>query len=119
MCVVQRQGRELRFVVSARPSRLPGPFLTRGRAEYIKELVAAAVRAGGSWGVYTSPWEWRGVAGDSCTSGSTLPLWYAHYDNETTFQDFSKIGGWTKPAIKQYSGSGHVCGREVDLDFYP
>lgn len=89
------------------------------RAEYMNDLVSAASGAGGSWGVYTSPWEWEVVMGSDCTAGSSLPLWYAHYDGEVSFSDFSKIGGWTSPSIKQYSGTGNLCGKEVDLDYYP
>jgi len=32
---------------------------------------------------------------------SNRQLWYAHYDNNPSFSDFSPFGGWSKPAIKQ------------------
>lgn len=103
---------------------------------YMQQLVGAAHSSGAAFGVYTSPvrkgggwrwasdprarqYEWSSVMGASCTAGSDLPLWYAHYDGEASFSDYSRIGGWTSPAIKQYSGTATLCGQEVDLDYYP
>ncbi len=54
-------------------------------------------------GVYTSKSQWTPITGSS-TKMAGYPLWYAHYDNNPSFSDFSAFGGWTKPAIKQYAG---------------
>ena len=51
--------------------------------------------------------------------GADLPLWYAHYDNNPSSSDFRAFAGWSKPAIKQYGGTGSLCGAGVDLDWYP
>lgn len=54
----------------------------------------------------------------ACTSASSVPLWYAHYDNQETFSDFSPFGGWSRPNIKQYIGDTTACGYGVDISFY-
>jgi hypothetical protein len=36
----------------------------------------------------------------ACTSASTVPLWYAHFDDKETMSDYTKIAGWSNPAIK-------------------
>ena len=43
------------------------------------------------------------IFGGSYSGGAKYPLWYAHYDNNPSFSDFTPFGGWTKPAIKQAS----------------
>ena len=54
----------------------------------------------------------------ACHEASSVPLWYAHYDNNPSFSDYRQIGGWTKPAIKQYVGDASECGVGVDKNFY-
>lgn len=41
----------------------------------------------------------------------------ANYDGEQSFSDFSPFGGWSQPSIKQFSGSGNICGVSVDEDW--
>jgi len=57
-----------------------------------------------SVGVYSSEDSWSGVCGsETSESLSKLPLWYAHYDNDASYDDGSQyygFGGWTKPAMK-------------------
>lgn len=64
---------------------------------------------------------WQSILGSTsaCTSVATQPLWYAHYDNNPSFSDFTKFGGWTKPNIKQYQGTHSLCGASVDSNYYP
>ena len=69
-------------------------------------------------GVYTSRSQWEPIMGD-WNGGSSFPLWYAHYDNNPSFSDFSPFGGWNQPAIKQYVGDAVVCGAGVDKNWYP
>ena len=61
---------------------------------------------------------WNEIFGskDACQNYANEPLWYAHYDNVQTFDDFKPFGGWTNPHIKQYVGLGTVCGVTVDLN---
>jgi hypothetical protein len=73
---------------------------------------------GVSLGIYSSSSQWTPIMGSSCTKFSSLPLWYAHYDNNPSFSDFKSFGGWTKPAIKQYAGDVSLCSAGVDKNFY-
>ena len=38
--------------------------------------------------------------------GSSLPLWYAHYDGQPDFNDFQGFAGWSKPNRKVASPPG-------------
>lgn len=55
-----------------------------------------------------------------CAYFTSKPLWYAHYDNNPSFSDYSKyaFGGWSTPSIKQYLGDTTLCSVGVDLNFY-
>ena len=87
--------------------------------EFVEDCVNAAVAKGQAVGVYSSDYEWGQTCGDA--SGlQKYPLWYAAYDGETNFNDFTPFGGWTTPAIKQYNDHGDSsCGVSVDVDWYP
>jgi len=85
---------------------------------FFEDLVAAGKADGVTLGVYTSASQWVPIMGDY-TGGASLPLWYAHYDGNPSFSDFSGFGGWTKPNIKQYRGDVTLCGTGVDYNWYP
>lgn len=85
---------------------------------FFSDLVSAAKSHGVPLGVYTSESQWGPIMGD-WDGGSSLPLWYAHYDGSASFSDFRPFGGWTRPSIKQFGGSETVCGAGVDKDWYP
>jgi len=91
--------------------------------EFVEELAKAVKSHGVNVGIYSSVYEWEEVMGSSraCTGLKHHPLWYAHYDDRANFGDFAshRIGGWTKPAIKQYRGTTTVCSTGVDLNWYP
>jgi len=57
-----------------------------------------------SVGVYSSEGSWGSVCGsEKSASLDSLPLWYAHYDNDASYSDGSQFygfGGWSKPAMK-------------------
>ncbi len=86
------------------------------------ELIKAVEARGRSVGIYASGYMWNQIMGnrDSCTSYSSYPLWYPHYDGKDSFDDWSvsKFGGWTVPTIKQYAGDAVACGIALDLSFY-
>eukprot|EP01034_Spumella_vulgaris_P035970 gene35970-44356_t len=45
-------------------------------------------------GVYSSTSQWSAIFGSTSFSyGSSLKLWYAHYDGSTSFSDFTAFGG--------------------------
>eukprot|EP00026_Physarum_polycephalum_P020279 Phypoly_transcript_22757.p1 GENE.Phypoly_transcript_22757~~Phypoly_transcript_22757.p1 ORF type:complete len:165 (-),score=20.16 Phypoly_transcript_22757:88-582(-) len=102
---------------------IEGPGLYWGgdqgaNAAFFQALVDEAKALGVVIGVYTSASQWIPIMG-GYTGGSSFPLWYAHYDGNPSFSDFSPFGGWTSPAIKQYQGSTNLCGCGVDYNWYP
>jgi len=91
-------------------------------ADFIQTAVQTAINANVSVGIYSSEGEWSTVLGTtSRVVFPSVPLWYAHYDNVAAFSDttYYQFGGWTKPNIKQYSGSATQCSISVDLNWYP
>lgn len=85
---------------------------------FITTLVNQLKSLGQHVGIYTSYYNWQSIVGLSWTGCSSLPLWYAHYDNNPSFSDFTAFGGWSTPSIKQYKGDATVCGAGVDLNYY-
>jgi GH25 family lysozyme M1 (1,4-beta-N-acetylmuramidase) len=68
-------------------------------------------------GIYSSASQWNPImCGDGSFGG--YDLWYAHYDDDDTFNDFSPFGGWGHPAIKQFEGTTGICGTSIDMDAY-
>jgi len=86
---------------------------------FFQDMLAAAKFHGLNIGVYTSASQWVPIMGSSYSGGSAYPLWYAHYDNNPSFSDFSGFGGWSRPTMKQYNGDQTLCNVGVDLNWYP
>lgn len=88
--------------------------------DYLMQLIGAVQNSGRQVGVYTSIYEWSTVMGSqgACTQAGSVPLWYAHYDSWASFGDYSQIGGWASPNMKQYIGDTTICGVGVDESFY-
>ena len=87
--------------------------------QFFENLVSEAQKLNQTVGIYTSESQWSVIMGDSYTKGSKFPLWYAHYDNVASFSDFKPFAGWTKPAMKQYSGDDEDCGINLDQNWAP
>ena len=85
---------------------------------FILDVVAQIKARGKVPGIYTSYNNWQNIVGLGWDGVSSLPLWYAHYDNDPSFRDFRAFGGWSRPAIKQYAGDKTLCGSGVDFSFY-
>jgi hypothetical protein len=90
---------------------------------FLQSMIQAGSSLGLTMGVYSSPYEWNIVMGN-CTAGAEagLPIWYAHYDDTKSFNDFTVFGGWHQPAMKQYNDAdtvGAKCGISADADWYP
>jgi len=82
--------------------------------------VNACNSSGYKCGIYSSASQWSAIFGSlSYSYGSSLPLWYAHYDNNPSFSDFSSFGGWNTPWAKQYAGDATVCSMGVDKNYAP
>jgi hypothetical protein len=93
---------------------------------WYKDFVDACTGLMGKYscGVYASHSQWIDLFGStSFVYGSEqgLPLWYAHYDNDPSFDDYPKyaFGGWDKPWAKQYYGDQTLCNFGVDLNYLP
>jgi len=100
---------------------IEGPQYWMGEAanrEFFSALVAEGRAMGVNCGVYSSASQWNPIFG-AWNGGSGLPLWYAHYDGNPSFSDFSPFAGWGIPAMKQYNGNVDVCSFDVDQNWYP
>jgi len=84
---------------------------------FLQQMIDQAVSMGVKHGIYSSKAQWTPIM-CSTTKFASLPIWYAHYDNNPSFSDWVNFGGWTKPAIKQFQGDTTVCGAGVDVNFY-
>ncbi|EGC32614.1 hypothetical protein DICPUDRAFT_81570 [Dictyostelium purpureum] len=85
---------------------------------FFNELISGLESVGAHIGIYTSESQWIPIMGD-WAGGASYPLWYAHYDGNPSFSDFSPFAGWSSPAIKQYNDQGLNCGVGADLNWYP
>ena len=68
-------------------------------------------------GIYASESQWSPIMCNT-SEFAHYQLWWAYYDYEASFSDFSSFGGWTKPAMKQYKGTTYICGTAIDEDYY-
>eukprot|EP00981_Chlorochromonas_danica_P000459 scaffold96_cov167-Ochromonas_danica.AAC.66 len=93
---------------------------TTTNQNWYKALVDSCSTYGVRCGVYSSYYQWSDIFGTTYFSyGSNLPLWYAHYDNNPSFSDFSSFGGWSSPHVKQYAGDTYQCSMGVDKNYAP
>ena len=88
--------------------------------QFLGDMINAGKSIGIRMGVYSSEYMWSSIMGD-CNVGASngLPIWYAHYDHNPSFSDWSSFGGWGKPAMKQYWDGVGICGINADADWYP
>ena len=87
--------------------------------EFITILIDTLIQKTGRCDIYTNKYEWNIIVGSDFTYGSKCSLWYPHWDNMQTFNDFISFSGWTSSVMKQYSALNDICGYKTDLDFYP
>lgn len=73
-----------------------------GNCNFLSSLVSALQSHGMHVGIYASKYMWETIFGgdQNCAKFGSLPIWYAHYDGNPSFSDWTNFGGWTKPAIK-------------------
>jgi hypothetical protein len=87
--------------------------------KWYEDLVDAC-KSSFSCGVYSSYYQWQGIMGSiDYAYGSNLPLWYAHYDGNADFSDYTAFGSWSKPWAKQYEGDKTLCDFGVDKNYAP
>ena len=86
--------------------------------KFVLDLVNNLTAVGVGVGVYTSEAEWLKTVGPRCTAANFLPLWYAHFDQRDTCDDFRSFGGWQRAYAKQFSDRASAstahCGAAVD-----
>eukprot|EP01036_Dinobryon_divergens_P028618 gene28618-37595_t len=91
---------------------------TTNNKSWYKALVDSCTSLGVTCGVYASASQWSAIFGStSYCYGNNLPLWYAHYDNNPSFSDFTTFGCWTSPHAKQYAGTTTVCSMGIDKNY--
>lgn len=93
---------------------------TNSNCAFVTEIINRIKSHGKVPAIYATAYMWQTIMGgrNNCPSVASQQLWYAHYDNNPSFSDWSNFGGWTKPAIKQYAGDVTLCGAGVDKNFY-
>ncbi|KAI7855852.1 glycoside hydrolase family 25 protein [Circinella umbellata] len=80
---------------------------------------AALDGSGWKWGVYSSASQWSQIVGSNDWElDSSVPVWYAHWDDNKSFDNFAAFGGWTTPTVKQYSGDVTFCSAGFDTNYY-
>jgi len=97
---------------------------TSANQQFFNDVISTFQSLGASVGIYTSKSQWTSIMGSSFSGGSSLPLWYSHYDNIRAFSDWAKssignYGGWSQPTVKQYQGDQSICGCNTDFNWAP
>jgi len=86
-------------------------------AAFFNAMRSEGQSLGLNMGVYTGWNQWPQIMGS--LDASDLPLWYPHYDNTPSFNDFQSFNNWNSPTWKQYADSGPYCGGDYDADWAP
>ncbi|ELP84865.1 lysozyme, putative [Entamoeba invadens IP1] len=89
------------------------------RQGFFEKMIAQATKSKMTFGIFTSKKYWEGVFGDTyeCPNARTTPLFYYNSDNNPSFSDFRRFGGWAKPTAKRYSPNNYVCNTKANYDY--
>ena len=95
---------------------------TSSNKAWYEDLVNACIVASKTYGyhcgVYSSASQWSAIFGStSYCFGQGLRLWYAHYDDNPSFSDYTEFGCWKYPVLKQYEGTTTLCSQSVDMNW--
>ncbi|KAF8355417.1 hypothetical protein PRIPAC_97040 [Pristionchus pacificus] len=93
----------------------------KANQQFILDMVAQCKSMGVTVGIYTNNNNWQNIVGIDWAGVSAYPLWWANYNGAANFNNFKPFGGWSKPAIHQYSGDvkGPCSVGNVDMNWYP
>ena len=82
-------------------------------------MVAEVKKQKKAVGIYGSHYMWVSIMGaaNNCDHFKDIPLWYPHYDNKPSFDDFNQFASWKQPTFKQFMGTSDMCGGSVDLNY--
>jgi len=91
--------------------------------QFVVDVIDTCTPYGWQLGIYSTKYCWSEVVGEFSAPEklTNLPLWFAHWDNSSNFNDYEKysVGNWTHPIMKQKSGLASLCGLDIDLDYLP
>jgi hypothetical protein len=77
---------------------------TSGNLAQARAVIAAAQASGFNFGIYSSPGEWSTMFGSPTpVVDSSVPLWFASFDNVQSLTLTTPFGGWTAAFGKQYT----------------
>ena len=64
--------------------------LSKFNCQFVNDIVNYLKANGKTPGIYSNYYMWETIMGSagSCTILGSLPLWYAHYDNKASYDDF-------------------------------
>jgi hypothetical protein len=82
--------------------------------QFVDELIKQTNNLGVKFGIYTSKSQWITITNNVTRFSLDSPLWYSHYDNNKSFDDFRAFGGWRQPSMKQFIGDVKECGVVLD-----
>ncbi|KAI9265246.1 glycoside hydrolase superfamily [Phascolomyces articulosus] len=100
------------------PSANNWPSASEAQAT-LQEYKSVLNASGWKWGVYSSQSQWSQIVGSADWElDSSVPVWYAHWDEALSFDNFATFGGWSKPTIKQYAGDVTFCSAGWDKNYY-
>ena len=87
---------------------------------FIQGLMDELSNQGVNYGIYTNYYNWQSITNLwTGPADSGVQLWWAYYDGEANFNDYSGFADWSGPNIKQFAGDVNVCGVDVDQNWYP
>lgn len=105
------------------PAHLPTCDWTKYNAadncQYVRDAITAVKTQGWVPGIYTTNTDWVKIFGDqkACSDIKDTPIWYSSIDNKKNYDNWSQVGGWTGPAVKQLSQNHDECGMKVNQDW--
>ncbi len=67
----------------------------------LQTAINTAISLNHKTGIYTGSWWWKPYTNNS-KAFRFYPLWYAHYNDKATLDDYTPFGGWARPHMKQY-----------------
>uniref|UniRef100_A0A0K0FIF8 Glycosyl hydrolase family 25 n=1 Tax=Strongyloides venezuelensis TaxID=75913 RepID=A0A0K0FIF8_STRVS len=100
--------------------RYAWPANHESNRKFITEMVDKAQSMKVTVGIYSNYYNWEAIVGLDYKAHHKLPLWWADYNGHQDYTGFKEFGGWTKPALHQYTGDVNGgCGVDLDQSYYP